>query len=329
MKDIMVSQPGLQQYLRWDEGEVVREVMSTPLELIADKMTSDTRTDALAGQDFRYVETRNPDSDNRKLVLALGEFAYGATIPAYARALAIQRATKPDAALMLLANNSFGGKRLLNFSLKERRALWHGDNRPFVERLKTITEGYDEVTIYGPSQGGVIGAGFAADKDTPAMALHVIESPNVEERTRIGLASDFAGCGADLKTNIGHNGESELPIVRYHLDQIGPVGLLQYGAGIFYAPNIALSGIMRRGNLQQQIEATLAKGGSVSHFWTDGDKVSRDEHNQSIANHLARAGHLRYGFERLVGADHSITNEILVGIAGVRYAMRLAGQNTV
>lgn len=276
---------------------------------------------------LRVVMERPQDHDTDKVFVALGEFGNGITNAAVERARIVRNATVPEAALVLLPNDSLDGN-VLGLTRRERKQLLRGNADPMVNRVQSLTEEFSDVTIFGPSQGATIGAAYVAHANSPESALAAIEPPNVVRRNHaLKLVSDFGQSASMLKQNIGINDAEPTDghasdVVTQHLNSITPLGTLRYMGGLLLPSNLALRGIMMTDAFQRDISIGLDRGSSVSHVWTKPSLISPRSANSSIAYDLSAYG--GYFSQELAGeyADHSSTNVAAVCVAAVSEALK-------
>ncbi len=277
---------------------------------------------------LRIVMEQPRNADPHKIFVALGEFGNGITNAAAERARIVRDVTVPEATLVLLPNNSLGGN-VLDISHSERRQLVHGNADPLVNRVQSITEGFSDVTIFGPSQGATVGAAYIAHPNSPEAALAAVETSNVVRREHTPqLVMDFVRSGAMLKQNIGINdaepvGGHVSDVIAEHLNSITALGALHFMGGLLLPSNLALRGIMMNDVFQQHITAGLDRGSSVAHIWTKKSLISPHGANNGIAYDLG--GYSSYFSQELAGeyADHSSTNVAAVCVAAVSQAIKL------
>lgn len=333
MINLNTVSPELMAYVTEDDQRVDENVYGQKVDELTKRIERGTTEYKLAGRAFRLFEERPFEWDESQALICLGEFGNGLNHAAVARAIAIRDAVMPNANLLMFPNDCYEDRAFVNLSKDERRRLRHGDPGPMVERVQTTLEkppelqAYETVAVFGPSQGGTIGAAVAADPNSPVVALHTNEAPNVKDRSRLKLVRNFAGSGAHLKDAIRINGDPELlPIVGHHIDQLTIPGMARFVRGIVLPQNIALAAILRRNSLEDDFEKALYRGGSVVHYWTDKDEVSPADENWEIAHRLSAQP--RYDGRQLDGleADHSSTNVAYIGIAGTRKAYDLLRQ---
>lgn len=111
------------------------------------------------------------------------------------RALGIQ-ALNPGSSIIYMTNDRFGQDNM-NFSIKEKNAIWSGNLEAYVVRVNAVADQLPkdqngQFGVFGASQGGVVGAGYVAHHESRADALTVVEPPNVIDRTW-SSDSDFVG----------------------------------------------------------------------------------------------------------------------------------------
>jgi len=269
----------------------------------------------LAHQKFHYLYDR-PTEWSGNVVVAGGEFANGIHPGMLIRALIVREVADPHAALLIQPNSTVQ-TTVHNFSRDERHRLANGNPAPLVDRLRSAMQQQEEsddpernTLLYGPSQGAVAMAAYAAHPDTERVALAVIEAPNTQDRNNLELLKDFGGSGKSLKDNIQVNfvGHKYLLLYEDLLRGVDLRHLLLYVAGGARPENVALRGVLRQCTLTGYIEQTLGKGSSVVQAWGIKDRVSGDDVNTAIAEFFIN--HSAYQGVRVVGehADHSITN---------------------
>lgn len=280
-------------------------------------------TDEIRGQRFRMVVDRGEDL-NRVIVVG-GEYGNGlGALGAVARARIVRQVVDPSASLVLQPNTALGDPNS-NFSKTERNLLRQGIAQPLVDRIRATLEALgspNKMTLYGPSQGGTTMLALAAHISMPPTATAIMETPNVTDRSYIGVAKDFIGAGADLKATISANFESSTTLGEELVADLSVRGLAKYAAGLALPDNLALLGIIRRATAQKHMEAILVRGGSVAHAWALGDKVSPASANNAIASSLAvtyPGQYAAYSFE----GDHSFTNAYFSNAALVAQSQRL------
>lgn len=270
-----------------------------------------------------FVDTP-AEADNRKVMVALGEFGNGLTDPAIHRARIVRDAVSPESTMLLMPNDSYEDTNNLDLTHAERKQLLNQEATPLVRRLQALVEGFEDVSIFAPSQGATVGAAFGADKFSPTTAIGAIEAPNVVRRpNRLFLAKDFGGSASHLVENIKINApQDDSLIVENHAESITALGNVRYGLGIMLPANLAIAGLMKNNDFGFDARRTLERGGSVSHLWTAQSLVSPDAANTRIAEKLA--SYDTYSALRLQGeiADHSSTNVAAVCVAAMNRAMR-------
>lgn len=288
---------------------------------------SDARTEVyeLNGRRFRMVVDRPVNGDDSRAVVVGGEFGNGIAPGAIARARVVRGMVTPEATLVYQPNGTLNEPDNMNFSRDEREQLREGDQSPMLGRLAVAlgsVDNPDNLTFYGPSQGGVVSLGYAAHPDTPPAAVAVVETPDVLERSRFELAKDFAGSGAQLKDIIRENySDPNIPLAKATIDALSIVGLAQFAAGLLRRDNLALSGILRGDTAKRHIEAILERGGSVVQAYGTVNNVSPLAANERLARVFN--GNPRYRSVRFEGSDHSMTNNYAVSGALARVARRL------
>jgi len=102
-------------------------------------------------------------------------------------------------------------------------------------------------------------------------------------------------------------------------------GFIKFGRGLIVPESLAMVNIMRIASAQAQMEAILAKNGSVVHAYGTVDKVSPEADNERIAKALR--GNSKYRDVRIPGVGHE--GSILYALNGAlaRTARRLIDQS--
>ena len=263
------------------------------------------------------------EQDDNKLFIALGEFGNGITEPAVHRARVVRDVVSPESTLILLPNDTYDERDNLALTRRELDKLRDQDATPLVERLQSLSEGFEDVAVFGPSQGATLGAIFGAHKNSPVVSLGAIEAPNVVRRpNRLSLAKDFAKSAGHLAENIQANApQADSAVVERHVGSINALGTLRYGLGLLLPSNLAIAALMKNNNFKFDARRTIERGGSVAHVWTAGSPVSPDVENMRIAEELG--SQTRYSSLRLAGetADHSSTNIAAVCVAAMNRAI--------
>jgi len=139
---------------------------------------SEARTEILEinGQPFRMIVDRGADDESA--VVVGGEFGNGISPWAVARARVVRDMVAPEATLIYQPNTTFDQPNM-NFSNDERRTLSKGNTLPLLGRLAVVlgeSGNPEDLTFYGPSQGGVTSLSYAAGMEMPA-AVAVVETP--------------------------------------------------------------------------------------------------------------------------------------------------------
>lgn len=309
---------------QWDEmAKVYRQTAAE----IQEWMEPRIKLRMCGNRAVRMLIDRPGESDNRSVFFALGEFGNGLTDAVVARALATRNATTPGSTLIVVPNDTYDEMNNLDLTQKERRELKHG-SEPITERLLYMSGVYDDVTLFGPSQGASVGAAFASHKDSPEVALAAIEPPNVVKRNLLRLGKDFAGSAAHLADNIRINDPELTGVAAKHLSSLRATGTARYGLGLLLPSNVALQNVLRTDTFQQDATIALEKGSSVAHVWAEHSLVSPTEKNHAVAYDISehpRGADLRYFSQVLSGeyADHSMTNVAGICVAAVARALEL------
>lgn len=279
-----------------------------------------TTSDKKDARDFKMVVEEGEDAS--KLVLVTGEFANERKPYAIARALATRALAAPEATLVIQPNN-VSTQWNMHYSHEDRTNIKQGNLKPLIERIGRTFEqiGHpEELSMFGPSQGGVVSLAYAAG-ERPDAAVAVLETPNVIDRTTLQMTQDFMGCGANLKEELAANFEDpESLVAKEVIKTASMLGLAKYAFKMATLDNLWMINVLARGDAEEQMKAVLNGGGSVVHAWATGDKVSPAESNLKIWSELAL--NPRYEAYELEG-DHSITNAAALDGALLRRAIAL------
>jgi hypothetical protein len=278
----------------------------------------------IGDQRFRMVVDRG--EDEQAAVIVGGEFGNGITPWALARARIVRDMVNPDATLIYQPNTTVGQPNM-NFSSDERRTLHEGGVEPFHDRLDIVLDranAPDDLTFYGPSQGGVVALSYATKQERP-VAVAVVETPNVANRSQIELLKDFAGSGSQLKQVIQDNYEHPENIqeifAKETLEGLSIAGMTRFVRGILKADNRAIAGILRRDVAKAHMATILDNKGSIVHSYGTANSVSPIDANRAITQDLSP--YARYQGVEMAGADHSISNHYALNGALARAARNL------
>lgn len=287
-----------------------------------------TTTYELNGQNYRMVVDRPDGGDATKAVVVAGEFGNGISPAVAARAQVVRDTVAPEATLVIQPNTTYDQDNL-NFSKEERRQLRAGNLSPMLGRIALTLDDFndlEDLTLYGPSQGGTVSLGYAAEY-APSAAVAVVEAPNVLDRSSLKMAADFNGCGAQLKDVIGENYEDqEAVFMQQTIADLSLAGMARFVRSIARPDNLAMIGVMRRDTASEQIGTILREGGGVVQAYGTVDSVSPRRANRMIADAYGGASSLdrdRYRSVLLQGSDHSVTNHYALNGALARKAHRL------
>lgn len=308
------SVSGLKEKDIEDTHRFLHDTSIAELESWTDARTETHYVGPLATPYKMIVDHREKD----EAVVVTGEFANGITPHIIARARVVRDMVSPDASLLLQPNAATGQLDNMNFRPSERAAIRQGLLLPFSKRFDRSLEQLgdpDQLTFYGPSQGGTVALEYAAERGG-SIAVASLEAPNIIERSRRQMAQDFIGCGGLLKEIIQENYGDNMA----HAPVLSLMGLAKYAAGIVHPDNRAIIDLLRSGTAPDAIEKILSAQGSVVHAYAEGDKVSPVERNDDIAREFA--AQKRYQSVRLEG-DHSITNNFALSAALARTARTL------
>jgi pimeloyl-ACP methyl ester carboxylesterase len=304
--------------------EIVDHFLSTTsFAEMADWAEERTVTHQLGDRAFRMVVDRPGDGDDSRAVIVTGEFGNGISPSHVARSRLTRDLVDPRATLVYQPNST-STEDNLNFSKDERQKLHDANTTPLTDRIALAMEGVNKpenVTLYGPSQGATTALAYAALSSTPAAALGLVEVPNVVERTPLGIAHDFLGSAAQLKSVVLENYESDPSFLKEIQETLKIAGTLKYAIGLAKADNRALVDILRQGNALEQMRVILDKGGSIVHGHGTKSLVSPPKINKEIAARLWSEPRLLD--VQIEGADHSISNAFAVNAAIVRTAHKL------
>lgn len=276
------------------------------------------------GQEFSMIVDRPEEGDSNQAVIVGGEFGNGITPWAVARARVVRDTVAPEATLIYEPNTMIDQSNR-NFSRAERRELRRGRLSPVLGRLAATLSSVgspENLTFWGPSQGGAVSLAYAAGLEIPA-AVAVTETTTVADRTTFQMMRDFLGSAKQLKEVIPSNYEHPETTVfaQETIAALGVVGTMRYMAGLLHRDNLAFSGVLRRGSAEGHIKQILENGGSVVQAFGTEEAVSPLVDNERLARLFE--SNPRYRSVRLNGKDHSITNQYPLSGALARTARDL------
>lgn len=276
---------------------------------------------------FRMVVDQPSDGNRNKAVLVLSEFGTGVFPRLVAKSRVIRDAVDPEATLVIQPSSIIGEPNM-NYSWAERVRLADGDLAPTIGRIALTMESLgnpEDVTIFGPSQGAMIGLGYAADDRTRPVALSVVEIPNLVERDSVQLMWDFKCSGRDLPQVVRANFiNHEAPLaVLFERDVVSKLNLARFVLSSLHPDNIAMiSAMCHAKDEPAMIDTILKKGGSVVHAWGDQDHVSSVTFNRYISSIEQFQNNPRYASRVLRGMGHAATDFYALDGALARLAHR-------
>lgn len=262
-------------------------------------------------QRFRMVVDRPKDGNSDKAVVVMSEFGTNIVPRLIAKSRVIRDIVDPGATLVIQPSSVIGEPNM-NYSWVERNRLCEGNLRPIIGRVALTMNAIgnpEDVTIFGSSQGAMIGLGYAADSETPPAAVSVFELPNIVERQRTQLVADFMSSGSDLPQVVEANfTNQEAPFANYARHETTVSRLARYTLLSFHPDSIATVGAMRYASAVPAIETVLDKGGSVVHAWGDQDNVSPAFKNRFISTIPIFESNPKYVSRVLRGMSHAATD---------------------
>jgi hypothetical protein len=244
------------------------------------------------GQRFSMIVDRPKDGDPDRVVIVPGEYGKGTDADHVLGARIFRDMSDPEATLVYQPTSTLHEDNM-NYSPQELSLLRDGNMAPLMDRFGVVLSSLDNPsiqTLFGSSQGGTVALGYAADRNTPsAPAVAVYEAPNVELRPGLKLMTDFVGNSGDLKLRYheNHNGTHPIPVFIQDAIALQSLGnAVRFARGLIKPENTAMITLMRQNSAQEQMEAILAKGGSVVHAYGTVDNVSPLAANEKIARAL-------------------------------------------
>ncbi len=319
MSKVLDVYPELRGYVHQTDFQPIGFEYCRPLSQIEQEVRDYTCIRTLGERSFRaFFEPGESD----ETLLVAGEFANGLSLPVVTRAQAIRSAVMPEASLAILPNDSFR-ERNLDFSREENAAVSRGDAMPYVDRIRALVGEDSSVTVFGPSQGAVIGAAFASHPDTNVQAFAAVEAPNVVDRSVAVLTRDFGKSGAFLSRDIELNvGSRRSELVAGHISSLTLAGRARYAIGALSSTNRATVHLLNHATLANQLEALRKKKIGISLTYAELGRVSPGYNNRLAVRNLLSEGYKGYStlaFEGIT-VGHSLTNVALIGVAATRLA---------
>ncbi len=319
MTKVLAVYPELRGHVRQSDFRPIGFEYCRRVSEIAEELQKYTCVRALGERSFRAF-FKPGESDETLLVT--GEFANGLSLPVVTRAQAIRSAVMPEASLAILPNDSYREPNL-DFSREENAAVSRGDAMPYVDRIRALVGEDSSVTVFGPSQGAVIGAAFASHPDTNVHAFAAVEAPNVIERSTVAMVGDFARSGEFLPRDVELNvGSRRSEITRNQISSLTLAGRARYGIGALRSTNRATVHLLNRATLSDQLEKIQEKHTGISLTFTEHSRVSPGNGNRDALRNLLHKNYAGYRTLVFEGAEvgHSLTNVALIGVVATRLA---------
>lgn len=259
-------------------------------------------------QRFQMVVDRPTNGNDGKAVVVLSEFGTN-ILPRFVAKSRVMRDMVDPEATLIVQPSSVIGEANMNYSLDERLRLYHGNLSPIIGRIAvTLAENGRprDVTMFGSSQGGMIGLECASSKILPPVSVAMYDVPTVIDRSYAKLAMDFAGSGGDLANIVRANfDDHDSEFARQIESDASTIrGMATYAMRMMHPDNLATAGAMRFATASDRIEKSLKKGGSVVQVWGNQDEVSPDHANREIAERYKSIP--RYAAIPLEGVSHAL-----------------------
>jgi pimeloyl-ACP methyl ester carboxylesterase len=235
---------------------------------------------------FRVVVDRPLNGDDDQAVLVLSGFEEN-NPQLIVKSRVIRDMVNP-AATLIIQPSSTDNEPNMNYSPFEQNLLTQGNLEPIIGRVAIVMASVGnpmDVTLFGASQGAMVGLGYAAHSKTPSAAVSVIEIPNIIERQRAQILSDFEISSRDSLQVIKANFENhESPFAAFAECVVSSKpSIARYVLSSMCPDNQVMVDAMCHATAQNAIESIINKGGSVVHAWGDQDNVSPNTPNQYIA----------------------------------------------
>ncbi len=269
-----------------------------------------TVTNNFNGQPYRMVIDRPTDGNHDKALIVLSEYGTGILPRLVAKSRVMRDTLDPDATLIIQPSTTRTESNM-NYSKSERSDIYKGDLRPVISRLAIVMESLgspEDLTIFGPSQGAMIGMAYAGSDYSPSASVVAVEAPNIVDRSGLQLAIDLTLSGSDLSKVVSANfNDHSAPFaVLAEKDASSVKELSRFLYSSLHPDNLATMGAMRYSSLSADIDSVISKGGNIVHVWGDKDNVSPSRDNELIAQEFGIQ--LAYKGICLPGMTHSITD---------------------